>query len=66
MSASSWRPWWVKVAELDSAAEREEFMRGVVPGFKKTPESKHSNLVFGLVAGYLLGKSSQSEDKRGK
>lgn len=64
MSGSSWNPWWVKIAEISSAQEREEFMKGVVPGFNKKPESKNSHLVFGLVAGYLLGKSSQSHDKR--
>jgi hypothetical protein len=57
----------MKISEVDSVQEREEFMKGVVPGFNKRPQSRQSQLVLGLVAGYLLGKaSSQSSDKKGK
>jgi len=45
-------PWYVKIAELDTEHEREDFMRGVF-GFR--PKEKTA-LVTAVIAGYIAGK----------
>lgn len=62
MPKSNWKPWWERVAELESAREREEFVRGVA-GDK--PRTTHSTILLGLVAGYIGGKAAQRKG-RGK
>lgn len=52
MSQSNWKPWWEKVAELDTPHERAEFVRGVA-GYKPR---NHQSLFVGLIAGYVGGK----------
>lgn len=53
-------PWYIKIAELDSEHEREEFMRGVF-GFRPR---ENKNLVATLVAGYIGGKVASKAKKR--
>ena len=52
--------WYDKMAEMDSAAEREAFLRGVFyPGTQqKNP------LVVGIVAGWLGGKALAKKRKK--
>jgi hypothetical protein len=53
-------PWWQQIADMQSAKERDEFVKGMY-GFKT--HNQHS-FVIGLVAGYvgagLLIKSKKS------
>jgi len=47
----AYRPWYEKMADIDSANEREEFIRGVF-GFR--PREKQP-IVAALIAGYIGG-----------
>jgi hypothetical protein len=49
--AMAYRPWYEKMADIDSANEREEFIRGVF-GFR--PREKQP-IVAALIAGYIGG-----------
>ncbi len=42
-------PWYEQVADMQSASERDEFVKGMY-GFK--PHNQH-NFVIGLLAGYV-------------
>ena len=53
-------PWYVKIAELDTETEREDFMRGVF-GFRPK-ESKA--IVATLIAGYVGGKVASKAKKK--
>jgi hypothetical protein len=58
--SDNFKPWWVKVGELNSAAEQEQFMRGVggaTPGLDK-------NILFSLIAGYVGGRIAQRKDSK--
>lgn len=59
MSDSKWKPWWERVAELETPHERQEFVRGVA-GYSP---SNHQTLFIGLVAGYVGGKLAQRKGK---
>jgi hypothetical protein len=62
MSSANWKPWWEKVADYDTAHEREEFMRGVA-GFRP---SNRQAMIVGLVAGYVGGKAATYSQLKGK
>ena len=62
MPSKNWKPWWEKVGEFDTPAEREEFMRGIAGGRPKS--IKGSDILIGIVAGYIGGKISQPRDKK--
>jgi hypothetical protein len=64
MSSYGWKPWWEKIGEFDTAAEKEEFLRGVGGGKPKKPHSGVSTLLLGVLAGYVGGKISQPRDKK--
>lgn len=64
MSSKDWKPWWEKVADLDTSAEREEFLRGVGGGKPKAPRLGTSSLLLGVLAGYIGGKAAQPRDKQ--
>lgn len=50
----AWKPWYERVVEIDSAHEREEFLRGVV-GYSKANKGKVAGLALsGLLIGWGL------------
>ena len=64
-SKDGWKPWWEKVAELDTAQEREEFMKGV-SGIGLGRGVGRSVLT-GIIAGVVGGSIAKSAiDKRKK
>ena len=48
----AWKPWYERAAEMENAAEVEEFMKGI---FGQRPKLTRP-IVAGLVAGYVSGK----------
>jgi hypothetical protein len=64
MSSKDWKPWWEKMADLDTAAEKEEFLRGVGGGKPRKPSTGVSTLLLGVLAGYIGGKIAQPRDKQ--
>lgn len=57
----AWKPWYERMVDMDSAEEREEFLRGVFGGpkpltSKQTTGIALSALMAGVV-GYTVGKS---------
>ena len=42
-------PWWQQIADMQSAQERDEFVKGM---YGQRPNSQHTFLV-GLLAGYF-------------
>jgi hypothetical protein len=51
MSSKDYKPWWMKVSDYATPAEREEFIRGVggaKPGMDK-------GILYALIAGYVGG-----------
>lgn len=63
MSSKDWKPWYEKVADFDTPAEKEEFMKGIAGKGSGTSIST-SNLLLGLLAGYVGGKAAKSKDKK--
>lgn len=61
MSSKDWKPWWEKVGDFDSAAERTEFMRGV--GGAK-PNSAAKSILYAVIAGYVGGRIAQRESDK--
>jgi hypothetical protein len=61
MSSSNGKPWWMRISEIESLSEREEFIRGIA-GFK-TNKNRQS-ILMGLVAGYIGGKVAQKQGKK--
>lgn len=53
-------PWYQKMAEIHSAKEREEFIRGVF-GFR--PKERQPILT-ALIAGYVGGKVASKDKKK--
>ena len=49
------KPWWERITELSTPAEKEEFLRGVGGGkpFNST------SLIYSVIAGYVGGRISQ-------
>jgi hypothetical protein len=60
--SKNWKPWWEKVGELDTAHEREEFMRGV--GGKRPLGNAASAVLMGVIAGYIGGRVARPKDKK--
>jgi|LakMenEpi03Aug12_release.lakeMendotaPanAssembly.Ray.scaffolds.fasta_scaffold05250_1 hypothetical protein len=58
----AWKPWYERAAELQNAAEVEEFMKGV---FGQRPKLTQP-IVAGLVAGYASGKAAEKLVKKAK
>ena len=61
MSSKDYKPWWERVGDLHTAAEQEEFIRGV--GGAKKP-SFGENVILSLIAGYVGGKIAQRTGKK--
>jgi hypothetical protein len=61
MSSKGWKPWWEKVGDLDSAAERTEFMRGI--GGAK-PDTAAKNILYAVIAGYVGGRIAQRKSDK--
>jgi hypothetical protein len=58
----AWQPWWDRMAEMHSAQEREEFMKGVA-GFPGPRPGKIAGLALsGLLIGW--GLSGLGKDKK--
>jgi hypothetical protein len=53
--SSNYKPWWEKMAELSTPAEREEFLKGV----GGAPAQSGTGILFAIIAGYLGGKVTQ-------
>lgn len=53
-------PWYVKIVELDTQAERDNFMRGVF-GFRPKEDK---SIVAALIAGYVGGKVASKAKKK--
>jgi hypothetical protein len=47
----AWQPWWDRLAEIHSAHEREEFIRGVA-GY---PQAKPGKLFGNALSALLIG-----------
>jgi hypothetical protein len=64
-NSGGWKPWWEKVADLDTPQEREEFMRGVSGlGLGK---GVGKSVLTGIIAGVVGGSIAKSAiDKRKK
>jgi hypothetical protein len=56
----AYKRWYQRLAEMDSAEERDEFLQGV---FFSTKPSKSKPFTVGLVTGYL-GAKILSKDPR--
>lgn len=59
----AWKPWYERMAEIDSAQEREEFMRGV---FGMNTTSKRDFVgpaLISLMAGFGLGLATRRPKK---
>ena len=56
----AWKPWYERLAEMDSTSEQQEFMRGVF-GFR--PKDKQP-IIAGLIAGDVGGKIATKAKKR--
>ena len=67
MSANNWKPWYERVADFDTAKEREEFLKGVSPvKFASSKSVAASLLLAGVLAGYVgnkIAKSNQGKNK---
>lgn len=55
----AWRPWYERMAEMDSADEREEFLKGVF-----APKPLGGKQAAGLAMIALLGGYGFSKDKK--
>jgi hypothetical protein len=58
----AWKPWYERAAEMQNAAEVEEFMKGI---FGQRPKYTQP-IVAGLVAGYVSGKVANKLVKKAK
>jgi hypothetical protein len=66
MSANDWKPWYERVADFDTAKEREEFLKGVSPVKFASSKSVATHLLLaGVIAGYVGNRIAKSgRDKR--
>lgn len=60
MSSSS-KPWWEKIREFNTPAEKEEFLRGVGGASKPNNDS---NLLYAIIAGYVGGRIAQRKSSK--
>jgi hypothetical protein len=60
MSSSS-KPWWEKITEFNTPAEKEEFLKGI--GGAK-PSSPSSNIIYAIIAGYVGGRIAQRKSSK--
>jgi hypothetical protein len=58
--SSDYKPWWEKMAELSTPAEKENFLRGV-GGASANGGSK---ILYAIIAGYVGGKIAQRKPGR--
>lgn len=56
----AWKPWYQRMAEIESATEREEFAKGLF-GFR--PKERRP-IVAALVAGYVGGSIASKAKKK--
>jgi hypothetical protein len=59
----AYKPWYVRAAEIDSADERDEFIRGVFGPAKSSPAAAALTLA-SFVAGWGLGSSIAKKRKK--
>lgn len=60
MSNNNYRPWWEKVGEFNTPAEKEEFIRGLSGITKPTGTG---GVILAILAGYVGGKIAQRTGK---
>ncbi|NBT46533.1 MAG: hypothetical protein EBT07_01765 [Actinobacteria bacterium] len=58
----AWRPWWEEIQEIQSATERQEFVRGIF-GSKRKDQGP---IIAGLVGGYLGAKVATTKAQKKK
>jgi hypothetical protein len=55
----AWKPWYERLAEIESAQEREEFLRGVLgPSQTKSTAQKAGAVLGGLLLGWGIHKGT--------
>ncbi len=59
----AWKPWYERMAEIESAQEREEFMRGVFNMGGRSTKSNTGPALLGLLAGFGLGYTARGPRK---
>lgn len=61
----AWKPWYERMAEIDSAEEREEFIRGVFgPAQSTSTAAKAGAVLGGLLVGWGIGKAVQKKGRK--
>lgn len=53
------KPWWEKMTELSTPAEKEEFLRGL----GGAPARNGTGILYAIIAGYVGGRAAQRKPK---
>lgn len=59
----AYKPWYERIVEIDSAEEREEFLRGVFGGGLHKQKSNVGPALASLLAGFAIGFSGTARKK---
>ena len=63
----AWKPWYERMAEIDSAQEREEFMRGVFgPQNTTSGPATAAATITAFLAGWGVGSAAAKSIKKRK
>lgn len=54
-------PWYERIVEIESAAEREEFLRGVFSGGLTKQKSNLGPALVSLLAGFAIGSMGRKK-----
>jgi hypothetical protein len=60
----AWKPWYVRMAEMDSAEERREFAKGVFNTNSRPAQNKGVSPLLALMAGFGVGYLATRDKKK--